>query len=363
MKNTYTLVERNALSPRINTVNNYYHDKLKNISRNNTHRRILSNTNNTFNNVNINQCLSPMRSYCVNSTQSTIQTYQCVSNDNNNKDGKDVSYYKEELSKLNEIVNLLRSQNESIIKQRDSAIKQLNDIKDINNSSLEEKRLLENEISHLQKQNDALNQQVIFLSNENESLRNDLNNMSEELQLKTNELYNLQEQSENAIAELHEQLNQLQQELETKTREFNEKQKQLQLMNQSLNGKIKELQRELVDNKTKLHKLEEESKNGSKRDKAIDDILSVLWNFHNECASILDSKYKKELLNEMKLSLKDNKPENVIKEFKQKIDVIINNIKSIHEGYFAKFGKCFACDIGSCSSHNKRIKIFQHKYK
>ena len=82
--------------------------------------------------------------------------------------------------------------------------------------------------------------------------------------------------------------------------------------------------------------------------------LEYLFNHYNNTMQIFEPKRKKELLNEI---IEVDGPE----ELKSQLRNLEEQIRTLYENYKLKFGKCFACDIACCTSHNQRIKFFQGK--
>ena len=267
---------------------------------------------------------------------------------------KDIRGLTEELQKANEMIELLKSQNQSLLAQRDSAVNQLNRIKTGEMSDREGMKDMENYANVTKEKLGRANQRILDLENENHVLKNELQRLNEDVYNKENIIEQCNNENRKLKEDLLKENHNIKQELEIEKKAFQNKKNELANLNKVLNEKVYQLENSLADAKIKNEQLEQEKQFYYKVSDNTKKALEYLFNHYNNTMQIFEPKRKKELLNEI---IEVDGPE----ELKSKLRNLEEQIRTLYENYKLKFGKCFACDIACCTSHNQRIKFFQGK--
>lgn len=267
---------------------------------------------------------------------------------------KDIRGLTEELQKANEMIELLKSQNQSLLAQRDSAVNQLNRIKTGEMSDREGMKDMENYANVTKEKLGRANQRILDLENENHVLKNELQRLNEDVYNKENIIEQCNNENRKLKEDLLKENHNIKKELEIEKKAFQNKKNELANLNKVLNEKVYQLENSLADAKIKNEQLEQEKQFYYKVSDNTKKALEYLFNHYNNTMQIFEPKRKKELLNEI---IEVDGPE----ELKSKLRNLEEQIRTLYENYKLKFGKCFACDIACCTSHNQRIKFFQGK--
>ena len=243
-----------------------------------------------------------------------------------------------EVQKANEMIELLRNQNDSLVSQRDLAVSQMKKIKE------GESKYKENI--------ERAEQRIYQLENENMKLKNELERLNEELFNKEKLIEQLKVENERIKNDLGNEIIDLRNKLDNERKTYEKKKKEFIHANLALNDKIQELSKSLDEEKSKNDQLVVDNMNEIKMDEITKKVLDYLFNYYNNTKQIVDPKSKRELLNE---AIELNGPN----ELQIKLSKLEEAIRTLYDCYKLKFGKCFACDIACCTSHNDRIKFFK----
>lgn len=243
-----------------------------------------------------------------------------------------------DIQKANEMIELLRNQNDSLVSQRDLAVNQMNKIKEGENLYKE--------------QIERAEQRIHELENDNMQLKNELERLNEELFNKDKLIEQFSLEKERIKNELGNEIMDLRNELDNERKTYEKKKKEFIHANLALNDKIQELSKSLDEEKAKNDQLVVDNMKEIKMDENTKKVLDYLFNYYNNTKQILDPKSKRELLNE---AIELNGPN----ELQIKLSKLEEAIRTLYDCYKLKFGKCFACDIACCTSHNDRIKFFK----
>ena len=261
-----------------------------------------------------------------------------------------------ELQKANELIEILKSQNQNFLSQRDNSLNQLNNINDNENIQKEQIKQLEDELSLSKSNNDISNTKILQISNENSKMANELKNMNELLFEKDKNVEQTQLELQHTKKNMGDIINYLQNEIETNKLKFIRQRQELQYNNKILNEKAIQLQHDLADERYKNDNLEKKLKHDLKVERNSKNVLKCLFEFFNNSRTMLDK-------NATKLSLQEVLEESDPEIFKQQVNVLHEKIKNTNDSNNVKFGKCFANDNTCNSSHNDKIKYFQKKKK
>lgn len=267
---------------------------------------------------------------------------------------KDIRGLTEELQKANEMIELLKSQNQSLLAQRDSAVNQLNRIKTGEMSDREGIKDMENYANVTKEKLGRANQRILELENENNELKNELQKLTEDIYNKENIIEQCNLENRKLKEDLSKDNTALKKELENARKTFQNKKNELANLNKALNEKVYQLENSLADAKIENEQLKQEKQFYYKVNDNTKKALENLFNHYNNTTLIFDPKKKRENLKEV---IEIDGPE----ELQSKLIKLEDQIRTLYENYKLKFGKCFACDIACCTSHNQRMKFFQGK--
>lgn len=339
----------NYYTNRLKQSQSSYHTYANNNSFNNLNQNNESFINNTPNLGNSENFISS-KSLPLLEQNNQQETYTLTNENNNNKTDR----IEDELQKANEMIALLREQNESLLSQRDSAVNQLKRIKDNENVNKEDQKELENYINVTKEKLERANKRILDLENENEILKGEIQRLNEELYNKEKVIEQCNLENSKLRNDLGREIMNLKNTLDKQRIIFENKKNELVNANKDLNEKIDSLSKSLLDEKLKNEKLELERQNDLKINQNTKKVLDALFSFYNNANMIFNPKAKKEILNEI---IEIDGPD----EIKEKLKKLEDKIKNLSENYKLKFGKCFACDIACCTSHLHRMKFFSGK--
>lgn len=261
-----------------------------------------------------------------------------------------------ELQKAKELIEILKHQNQSLLSQRDSTRNQLTNINDNETFQKEQLKQLEDELALSTSKNEITSTKLLQVSNEHTKMENDIQILNEMLFEKDKNVEQAQTELEYAKRHMNNTINSLQNELEKNKQSFTQQRQELQYSNKVLNDKVMQLQHDLADEKQRHDTLQKKQTNAndSMIDKNSQNVLKCLFDLFNNTRTILD-------INAKPLTLEDILEESNPEIFRQQVSILQEKIRCSNESSKLKFGKCLACDIACCSTHNDRIKFFQKK--
>ncbi len=261
-----------------------------------------------------------------------------------------------ELEKKENMINLLKQENESIIMQRDSALNHLKSIENQRNFNEENFKELEDEIELYKQKLNLANQNIINLDNENSQLKYIIKDLNDDLNTKDKIIDKLNSDIKIMNAEKDKIIEDLNNKIEEQKLFMKEKNDEYERNYNILNDQIKNLEKTIADEKLKNQKLQLLINNMNRIDENTKKLLEYLLDFYNNIRELFMSKWKKDTLEDI---IEFEGPD----EFNQnKLLILLEKLKQFLEDLRMKFGKCFACDIACCTSEYDRLKFFRKYY-
>ena len=284
-------------------------------------------------------------------------------NDDNNNNEDDNNIYQarqgdceENLMKANELISILQQENESLKKQRDTALNNIKNTVDYEKFYKDKQISLENKINELNNLNDDYQKKIKDLNVDNDNLRNNLHRLNETLNEKNIEINNLNTEIRNIQKDAAEKIDELNNNIDGLKLLLKQQENNYEDQTRQLNDKIKDLQNILAEEKRKNDELKNKILNLEQRNENIDKLLQYLFDFYNNVKQLLYPKDKKE-------SLKDVIDFESPDDFKKvKLYNLEEKLKQWIEDFKMKFGSCFACDIACCTSETDRLRYFRRYY-
>ena len=330
-----------------------------NINNNDLNYNTLNDSNNNFNDPNqINQI--------YNSNLNNNNPIYNIPNENYNINPNDINLNRQnetlnklnnnELEKKENMINLLKQENESIIMQRDSALNHLKSIENQRTFNEENFKELEDEIELYKQKLNLANQNIINLDNENSQLKYIIKDLNDDLNTKDKIIDKLNSDIKIMNAEKDKIIEDLNNKIEEQKLFMKEKNDEYERNYNILNDQIKNLEKTIADEKLKNQKLQLLINNMNRIDENTKKLLEYLLDFYNNIRELFMSKWKKDTLEDI---IEFEGPD----EFNQnKLLILLEKLKQFLEDLRMKFGKCFACDIACCTSEYDRLKFFRKYY-
>ncbi|MCQ2817025.1 MAG: hypothetical protein MJ252_07145 [archaeon] len=188
------------------------------------------------------------------------------------------------------------------------------------------------------------------LESEIEKLKRRIDQLMNELREKEEIIDKLKEQRDGTERDNNEEIDNLKRELEL----FKLNNDDLKGQIKSLQDKIKNLEQALRDEIGKNINLQREMEKKARLKAETIAILKDLFRFYINVRGIFFTKEKPDELQDLIDNYKSD-------ELRSKIGQLEEVIRSLHEAFHEKFGRCFACDIACCCSSRIRMKFFQRK--
>ena len=212
-----------------------------------------------------------------------------------------------------------------------------------------EVNILKSEISEITFKLNEYDNFISILKKRNNEQENIIKKKNKEISMLKIKLENLEKENKNIINELNIKKKEIIKEKESISNDY-------KLNSDNLRIEITKLNEMILDKDRKIKELEIKFKYEKKYDNKKQMLLNLLFNFYTDVKKLIN--YEK--ANE---SLKDTIELISVDDFEFKLNKVFKKLKQILDDIQIKYGHCFACDIGCCTSHVDKLKAFRKNIK